>query len=51
MGYAIGPMLNGRDMTNARRFLLYLASKKAQGIYASYGFIPATTAERQLKAL
>jgi len=51
VGYAIGPMLNGRNMTNARRFLLYLASNKAQGIYASYGFIPATTAERQLKAL
>lgn len=51
VGYAIGPMLNGRNMTNARRFLLYLASLRAQGIYASYGFIPATTAERQLKAL
>ena len=51
VGYAIGPMLNGRNVTNAWRFLLYLASKQAQGIYASYGFIPATTAERQLKAL
>ena len=51
VGYAIGPMLNGRNMTNARRFLLYLASNEAQGIYAKYGFLPATTEERRLKPL
>jgi ABC-type molybdate transport system substrate-binding protein len=51
VGYAIGPMLNGRNMTNARRFLLYLASNDAQSIYSSYGFLPATTEERQVKPL
>ena len=51
VGYAIGPMLDGRNKTNARRFLLYLASKEAQSIYGSYGFIPATSEERRLKPL
>jgi len=51
VGYAIGPMLDGRNMTNARRFLLYLASTEAQGIYSSYGFLPASTEERRLKPL
>jgi ABC-type molybdate transport system substrate-binding protein len=51
VGYAIGPMLNGRNKTNGRRFLLYLASRQAQEIYSSYGFIPATTEERRVKPL
>jgi len=51
VGYAIGPMLNGRNQTNARRFLLYLASDDAQNIYSSYGFIPASTEERRVKPL
>ena len=51
VGYAIGPMLNGRNQTNARRFLLYLAGSDAQNIYSSYGFIPASTEERRLKPL
>jgi ABC-type molybdate transport system substrate-binding protein len=51
VGYAIGPMLNGRNKTNARRFLLYLASDDAQNIYSSYGFIPASTEERRVKPL
>lgn len=51
VGYAIGPMLNGRNMTNARRFLQYLASTDAQTIYSSYGFIPASSEERRVKPL
>jgi ABC-type molybdate transport system substrate-binding protein len=51
VGYAIGPMLNARNKSNARRFLLYLASSEAQGIYGSYGFIPASSEERRLKPL
>ena len=51
VGYAIGPMLNGRNQANARRFLLYLASEDAQNIYSSYGFIPASTEERRVKPL
>jgi ABC-type molybdate transport system substrate-binding protein len=51
VGYAIGPMLSARNKSNARRFLLYLASNEAQNIYASYGFIPASSEERRLKPL
>ena len=51
VGYAIGPMLNGRNKTNARRFLQFLASREAQNIYSSFGFIPATTEERRVKPL
>jgi ABC-type molybdate transport system substrate-binding protein len=51
VGYAIGPMMNARNKANARRFLLYLASNEAQSIYASYGFIPASSEERRLKPL
>jgi len=51
VGYAIGPMLNGRNQANARRFLLYLASEDAQNIYSSYGFKPASTEERRVKPL
>ena len=51
VGYAIGPMLNGRNQANARRFLVYLASEEAQNIYSSYGFLPASTEERRIKPL
>ena len=51
VGYAIGPMLKARNMKNANRFLGYLATKDAQTIYASYGFIPATSEELKVKPL
>lgn len=51
VGYAIGPLLKGRNMKNARRFLEYLATKGAQDIYAGYGFLPATSAELKIKPL
>jgi len=51
VGYAIGPMLKGRNQEGARRFLAYLATKDAQDIYASHGFIPANAKELELKPL
>ena len=51
VGYAIGPMLKGRNMSNAKHFLGYLATSAAQNIYAGYGFLPATAKELKLKAL
>ncbi|MCK5363062.1 MAG: substrate-binding domain-containing protein [Gammaproteobacteria bacterium] len=51
VGYAIGPMLNGRNPANAKRFLEYLATTDAQGTYAGYGFIPANSEELTLKPL
>lgn len=51
VGYAIGPMLAGRNTDNALRFMSYLATDKAQEIYASYGFVPASKAELEIKPL
>jgi len=51
VGYAIGPMAKARNMANAKTFLRYLATKDAQNIYASYGFVPATAEELTLKPL
>ena len=51
VAYAIGPLLAGRNMQNAKRFMSYLATPEAQNIYASYGFVPATSAELMLKPL
>lgn len=49
VGYAIGIINDGRNQDNARRFIDYLASDKAQAIYASYGFISANPEELKLK--
>ena len=51
VGYAIGPMLKGRNMSNAKHFLGYLATSAAQNIYAEYGFLPATASELKIKDL
>jgi molybdenum ABC transporter molybdate-binding protein len=51
VAYAIGPLVKGRNQENARRYLDYLATKDAQDIYASYGFVPATAEELKLKPL
>lgn len=51
VAYAIGPMAKARNMAHATTFLEYLASKDAQDIYASYGFVPATAKELKVKAL
>ena len=49
VGYAIGIINDGRNQENAKRFIDYLASNKAQAIYASYGFINAKPEELKLK--
>ena len=51
VGYAIGALKTGRNPYNAMRFLSYLGTKKAQNIYASYGFLVATQKELRLKPI
>ena len=51
VGYAIGPMSQGRNMSNAIHFLGYLATGEAQAIYSGYGFVPASNEELKLKPL
>ena len=51
VGYAIGALSAGRNQSNAAHFLGYLGTKKAQDIYGSYGFLPASKAELKLKKL
>jgi len=49
VGYAIGPLKQGRNQKNAMAFLNYLATDGAQNIYAKYGFMKATKKELTLK--
>ncbi len=49
VGYAIGALKDGRNPKNAQTFLAYLASKPAQDIYASYGFVNASANELAIK--
>ncbi len=51
VGYAIGVLKTGRNIENGKRYLSYLGTKKAQDIYASYGFLPATEKELTLKPI
>ncbi len=51
VGYAIGVLQTGRNPYNALRYLSYLGTRKAQEIYASYGFIPASDEELKLKPI
>ncbi len=51
VGYAIGALQSGRNPYNAMRYLAYLGTKDAQGIYARYGFLPATDEELKLKPI
>jgi len=51
VGYAIGALSTGRNPYNAMRYLPWLGTDEAQGIYESYGFIPATAEELKLKPL
>lgn len=51
VNYAIGAMTNGRNAENAARYLAYLATDEAQAIYATYGFIRASSDELTLKPL
>jgi len=45
VGYAIGILKEARNKANAKRYLEYLATDKAQNIYASYGFVKASADE------
>ena len=49
VAYVIGQMTKGKNSANAELFLKYLATKGAQDIYESYGFIPATAGELKIK--
>jgi ABC-type molybdate transport system substrate-binding protein len=51
VNYAIGALADGRNPYNAYRFLAYLGTDRAQSIYASYGFVPASAEELKLKPL
>lgn len=51
VSYAMGALQTGRNAYNAMRFLAYLGTSDAQGIYAKYGFINATDAELKLKPI
>lgn len=51
VGYAIGALKTGRNQNNAKVYLRYLATKKAQDIYARYGFVPASAEELTLKPI
>jgi len=51
VGYAIGALNTGRNAFNAMRFLSYLGTDRAQGIYASYGFLTADHEELKLKPI
>ena len=51
VAYAIGALTNGRNPDNAQRFLAYLATDVAQGIYGNYGFLSASAEELALKPL
>ncbi len=51
VNYAIGPLKTGRNPYNATRFLAYLATKEAQDIYESYGFVAAAPEELVLRPI
>ena len=51
VNYAIGIMVNGRNLENASRYQAYLATADAQAIYKKYGFIGASDEELQPKSL
>lgn len=51
VNYAIGPLNTGRNSENATKFLAYLATADAQGIYAKNGFVTATTEELVMRPI
>ena len=51
VGYAIGALKSGRNQDNARRYLEYLASDRAQEIYSKYGFVEASAENRKLRPI
>lgn len=51
VGYAIGVLNTGRNQDNGKAFLEYLATDKAQEIYASYGFVKASAESLAMKPI
>ena len=51
VAYVIGRYRPGRNPAHADRFLTYLASDRAQAIYAKFAFLPATAEERRLRPI
>jgi len=51
VGYAIGALSTGRNAENARAYLDYLTTAAAQRIYESYGFVPASPDELELRPI
>ncbi len=51
VGYAIGALETGKNKENARKYLAYLATEKAQQIYSKYGFVEASESELKLKSI
>jgi len=51
VGYAISALNTGRNQANAKKYLDYLSTDAAQNIYASYGFVKASSAELEMKPL
>lgn len=51
VGYAIGVLNTGRNAENAKRYVNYLATTRAQDIYASYGFVKARPDELKLRPI
>ena len=51
VGYAIGVLKTGRNPYTAQRYLSYLGTDEAQGIYASYGFGKASASDLVIKPI
>jgi len=51
VAYAMGKLTDGKNVKNADRFIDYLATDEAQGIYEKYGFVRATKDELMRKKL
>jgi ABC-type molybdate transport system substrate-binding protein len=51
VGYAIGTLKTGRNAYNAMRYISYLGTPDAQGIYAKYGFVSASIEDLKLKPI
>ena len=51
VGYAIGALKTGRNQDNAAHYLRYLATERAQNIYAKYGFVKANAKELKLRPI
>jgi len=51
VGYAIGILTQAKNQENAKKYIDYLVSDRAQEIYAKYGFLKASAEEMVYKPL